>query len=211
MGCRASMTATVILILAACGTSMNNDVGSGDGVLDCDEGQVEQNAGIEAAFGDTEREVVSTALADWVNSGAELVEFPESESWAAVEDGHDLAVVTPEQNGDGRWVIHGASVCGAPQAGPAPIDGEIDCANGSSWFQQATFDPTIAGLASAKEALRQALRPYEEEYGGAITILDETVGSLVVDHREHVVAIATEVPAGGWAVGTVTGCNGYQL
>jgi hypothetical protein len=43
-----------------------------------------------------------------------------------------------------------------------------------------------------------------------VKVLEESLGSLVVNGREVVVAIATEMPAGGWLVLTLTGCGGFE-
>jgi hypothetical protein len=43
-----------------------------------------------------------------------------------------------------------------------------------------------------------------------VTVIGEGLGSLVVDGREVVVAIASEAPAGGWLVLTLTGCGGFE-
>lgn len=41
--------------------------------------------------------------------------------------------------------------------------------------------------------------------------VDDVTASLVVDEREVVIASAREVPAGGWVVGLIEGCGGFEL
>lgn len=202
--CGMAVIVTVIS-LTACGAP-SEVATSGDGTLDCDEGQVAQGVGVSSSAS-TEREVVEAALADWADSGAELVQFPATESWAAVLDGRDVAVVVPEVNGDGSWFISDVSVCGDPDVGPADIDGQLDCVNDESWFEQGSLDPDTPGVSTAEEAIRTSLTPHQERYGGEIILVDEDTGSIVVEGREQVVASALEVPAGGWAVATVSGCG----
>lgn len=199
------MVILAVISFAAC-AAPGEETASGDGALDCDDGQVAQGIGVDV-LGSTEREVVETALADWADSGARLVEFSAIESWAAVLDGRDVAVVTPEVNGDGSWFVGLVSVCGNPDSGPAPIDGQLDCVNDESWFEQASIDPDIAGDPTAEEAVRASLERFLDRYGGEIVMVYEDTGSIVVDEREQVVASAFEVPAGGWAVATVSGCG----
>ena len=204
--CRIAVIAAVVWLTACAAPSV--ETVSGDGTLDCDDGQVAQSVGVSSSAS-TEQEVVEAALAEWADAGAELVEFPETESWAAVVDGRDVAVVVPELNGDGSWFISNVSLCGDPDVGPAEIDGQLDCAYDESWIEQGSFDPDIPGDATAEEAIQASLAPHQERYGGEI-IVNETTGSIVVDGREQVVALATEVPAGGWAVATVSGCGAFN-
>jgi len=75
---------------------------------------------------------------------------------------------------------------------------------------QARIDPSIPGEPTPKEALRLALEPSQERYGGEIVFVDEDTASLVVQQREQVTANAVEVPAGGWAVSSVEGCQGHE-
>jgi hypothetical protein len=161
--------------------------------------------------GSTEAEVVEYALAKWVEGGAEIVELPEDESWAAVQDNRDVAIAYPEVEGNGTWVVHDVQVCGEPEMGPAPIDGTLDCANEASWVIQASFDPDIPGDPNPDDAVLEALGPYQDARGGEIVFIDENTASLVVEDREQVVASAIAVPAGGWAVSTVSGCEGYDI
>lgn len=194
-----------VIWLTACG-SPGEEMTSDDGVLDCADGQVAQSTGVTSSAS-TEREVVEAALAEWADSGAEIVEFPDTESWSAVLDGDDVAVVVPELNGDGSWFIGDVSVCGDPDIGPADIDGQLDCANDESWFEQGSLDPDTPGDPTAEGAIRASLVPYQERYGGEIILVDERTGSIVVEGREQVISLASEVSAGGWGVATVSGCG----
>jgi len=202
-----SVLVLLLVVLAACGTPAELSA-SGDGVLDCDNGQVHRRAGIRVS-GSTEAEVVEDALAEWVEEGAEIVELAGDESWAAVEDGRDVAIAYPEVEGDGAWVVYAVEVCGEPDTGPAPTDGSLDCANEANWVMQAGFDPDIPGDPNPEDAALKMLQAYEDAHGGEIVFIVDNTASLVVDDREQVVATAVEVPAGGWAVSTVSGCEGY--
>ena len=145
------------VVLAACGTPAESSA-SGDGVLDCDEGQVHRGADIRVS-GSTETEVVEDALAEWVEEGAEILELPGDESWAAVENGRDVAIAYPEVEGDGAWVVYDVQVCGEPDTGPAPTDGSLDCANEAGWNMQASFDPDIPGDPNPKTQPLRCCRP----------------------------------------------------
>ena len=201
--------AVLAVIVVACGQAAISSAEGSDGILDCAQGQVTRSADIEAR-GATEEEAAEKALAEWKSQGATLVLFPEAEVWSAVMDGRDVAVAVVEQNGDGTWVTHDVSICGEPDTGAAPIDGTLDCANGYRWVMQAGIDPSVPGEPTPEEALRFALEPFQKRYGGEIVFVDEDTASLVVQQRERVTANAVEVPAGGWAVSSVEGCQGYE-
>lgn len=203
-----SALVVLLIALAACGTPAESSA-SGDGVLDCGEGEVHRGAGIRVS-GSTEAEVVDKALAEWVEEGSEIVELAADESWAAVKDGRDVAIAYPEVEGDGSWVAV-MEVCGEPDTGPAPTNGSLDCANEANWSMQASFDPDIPGDPSPEDAVLDVIRPYQDAHGGEIVFIDENTASLLVDDREQVVASAVELPAGGWAVSTVSGCDRYDL
>jgi len=98
----------------------NSFVG-GDGILDCPDGELPRGADIEASAAD-EQAVVASALARWAEGGAELVALPAAQSWTAVVEGRDVAVVVPERSGDGSWTVRDVLVCGAPATGAAPLD-----------------------------------------------------------------------------------------
>ena len=203
--------AVVAVVIAACGIPVEPVSIPGDGVLDCDEGQVHRDAGITVS-GRTEQEVVAAALEEWTGADAELLEVPADQLWTAVNDGRDVAIAYPELTGDGTWVVHDVRICGEPDVGPAAIDGELDCANpDTSWVVQASIDQTIPGNPSAEGAIREVLEHYRERHGGDVVFIDEDTGSLVVGDREQVVVpFAMAIPAGGWAVVSVFGCEGYE-
>jgi hypothetical protein len=66
------------------------------------------------------------------------------------------------------------------------------------------------GLPTPDAALEKALEAFLRKRGGEMMLLDEGLGSLVIDGREMVVAIASEAPAGGWLVLTFTTCEGFE-
>ncbi len=200
------------LLAASCSgdtATVANAATPGDGQLDCEENEVAQGAGIEV-FADSEDEVVALALQTWTATGAELVALPPDESWSAVLDGRDVAIAYPERNGDGRWTVHAVSTCGPPVTGPANPDRSLDCANDFSWGESVSIDPTVPGLPTSDAALRSALGPFLDQHGGQYVVVGEGVASLVLEDREQVVAIATEVDAGGWAVLQISGCQGFE-
>ena len=182
---------------------------SGDGQLDCSDGQVTRGVDIEV-FADSEDDVVALALERWMSQGAILVALPPDESWAAVLDGRDVAIAYPEGNGDGRWTVHAVSTCEAPRTGPVPIDGRGDCANDFSWSEQGLIDPTIPGLPTAEEALMAALGPFLERHGGIFVMTGENWASMVIDGREQVLAQVVEVDAGEWVATLLAGCEGFE-
>lgn len=181
-------------------------VGSPDGLLDCGEGEVPRSGEVHTS-GDSEQQAVEQALAAWLEDGGSLATPTEAEVWSAVIEGREVAIAVPEQEGDGGWVVADVRVCGQPDIGPAQVDGSIDCAGDSYWDQQAMLDSETPGLDRPEEAIELALEPYLQGNDGEIVMIDENTGSLVVDDREQVVANATEVPAGGWAVSAMTGCS----
>lgn len=199
-----------LILLDACASGAGS--GSfvyGDGVLDCLDGQAVRSAEIDVSAGD-ELAVVAAALAQWTDEGGLLLELPSDESWSVGLNGRDVAIAYPEIDGTGSWVVHDVRTCGEPGTGPLAIDGELDCANESRWSIQATLDLAIPGLPSANDALRSALEPYVRRHGGEIVLIRNDIGSLVVQQREQVIALASEVPAGGWAVATLAGCDRFD-
>ena len=149
--------AFLALIVSACGQP-GEPSAAGDGVLDCAEGEIERGGGIFVA-GSSEEEVVSAALEEWVAQGAEVIRSHPDESWSAVLDGQEVAIAVPEQNGDGTWVVHAVSVCGAPEQGPADIDGSLDCQNDAHWLMQAGFAPDVIGDPTAEESVLEVIQP----------------------------------------------------
>jgi hypothetical protein len=66
------------------------------------------------------------------------------------------------------------------------------------------------GSPTPDAALEGMLGTFLRERGGEVMLFDEGLASLVVDGREVAVAIASEAPAGGWIVLTLTGCEGFE-
>lgn len=108
--------------------------------------------------------------------------------------------------------------CGGNDRGPAVDEtelaavGELDCADasvadGTKWAERPTFPPWIPGLPSAERAIRSALEPYRELYGGEVVLFVEDRGSLVVEQRERVTVIVFEARQGHWVVATVISCE----
>jgi len=233
LGPRVAVAVAFLLVLSACASVSDNDsveavstttsgpdsidaegvfgdTPSGDGTLDCLDGQIIRAVDIETA-GSSERAVIVDALAQWTSQGAVLVVLPSRGLWSAVLDGSDVAIALAELNGDGTWVVQDVQTCGEPETGPAEIDGELDCASDSSWGMMGAIDPTIPGVATSEEAVRSSLEWYADRYGGEIVLIGDGVGALVVDQREQVVARAIEVAAGGWVVTTLLGCDGFDF
>ena len=216
LGGLSALVVVCALVVSACSALPGAGSGdieasrSGDGVLDCGDGQVVRV--VDTAVSDTsETDVVRVALAEWTAGGGDTVAVPSLELWTVVIDGRDVAVAYPEINGDGTWTVHDVRTCGEPDTGPSTIDGEIDCATEFGWTIQGSIDPNIPGEASSpEEAIRATLERYAGRHGGDIALVGMTVGSLVVQQREVVVARATEVPAGGWVTITIVGCEGFE-
>ncbi len=216
LGGLSSLVVACALVVSACSAlpgvaSGNIEEGrSGDGVLDCGDGQVVR--AVATAVSDTlETDVVRVALAEWTAGGGDALAVPSLELWTVVVDGRDVAVAYPEINGDGTWTVHDVQTCGEPDTGPSTIDGEIDCATEFWWTIQGSIDPNTPGEASSpEEAIRVTLEGYARRHGGDIAPGEMMVGSLVVQQREVVVASATEVPAGGRVTLTIVGCEGFE-
>lgn len=206
MRLRLALAALGLFVTACSGATSGS---AADGVLDCDEGQVIRGVEI-VVTGTTEESVVEQALAEWVSKDASPVPFPSLEAWSAVLDGRDVALAVPEQNGDGTWIVHDVKTCGEPSTGPAPIDGELDCANDFMWIEQAAVEPGATGEATSQKALQMALNPFQQEHGGEILELGGDLGSLVVEGREQVVARVSELENGTWDTSVIRGCDGYQ-
>ena len=201
----------MLLVLNACGSSANNaSFVSGDGVLDCLDGQVVRSADIDVSA-ESELKAVAAALGRWTAEGADLVELPADESWSAALDGRDVAIAYPEVDGTGTWVVHDVRTCGEPETGPAVIDGKLDCSSDISWSVQGSVREDTAGSPTPQVELEQSLSPYLARHGGEVVVVEDQIGSLVVEGREVVVSIATEAPAGGWIVLTTGGCEGYEI
>lgn len=212
VGCRPA-TALIIAVLlaaaAACSSSEPAEVAAGDGVLDCPSGQVARSVDM-VVNADTQENAVADALAEWADAGAVLVPLPPDESWAAQIGDRDVALAYPERDGDGTWTVHDVRTCGEPDAGAAPIDGELDCATDEGWSQQAGIAADAIGSETARKALTAALAPHQDRHGGDIEFFGEAGASLVVDSREQVVAIASPLGNGTWVVATLSGCAGFD-
>lgn len=129
--------------------------------------------------------------------------------WSVIESNREIAVATPEQNGDGTWVVHDVQACGAPKASPAVVDGVLDCVSDRIWSEQATFALGAKGELDAQVAIAAALKPFNDRYGGEVVFHDTGTGSLVVGGREQVQARASAVPAGGFLIDVVQHCDGF--
>jgi hypothetical protein len=101
-----------------------------------------------------------------------------------------------------------AAGCGGAE--PAPAEGELDCETELTWSEEGSVPEGTAGLADPGDAVEAYLSPFMENHGGEIVMVDEDLGSLVVDGAEVVVGLATETPAGGWLVLTGLGCDGFD-
>jgi ABC-type glycerol-3-phosphate transport system substrate-binding protein len=101
-------------------------------------------------------------------------------------------------------------LAGCGGAHPASADGELDCQTELTWTEQGSVPEGTTGLANPEAAVEAYLSPFMENHGGVIVIVDESRGSLVVDHVEVVVGLASEAPAGGWLVLTGLGCDGFD-
>ncbi len=200
----------MLVAVGACGSGTGTGlVVPGDGVLDCEDGQVVRGVGISVSA-ESEQAAVAEALGQWTSQSAVAVAFPQNELWSASREGRDVAIAVPEVDGSGLWVVHDVQTCGAPDEGAAAIDGELDCASETRWSVQGSIDPSVPGLATGGEAVRTALAQYVQNHGGEVRLVGDQIGSLVVEQRERVIAIAIEVAAGGWAVSTVVGCDGFN-
>ncbi|MCL1595742.1 MAG: hypothetical protein M3132_15470 [Actinomycetia bacterium] len=210
------LAVAAMLVLGACTsasathTSESQTIRPGDGVLDCDDNQVVR--ALDISVSDTsEADVIRQAVTQWTDLGGVAEAVPSLELWTVVIDGRNVAVAYPEINGDNTWTVHDVQTCGEPDTGPAAIDGDSDCTTEFWWTVQGSIDPNTPGEASSpEEALRTTLNRYAGRHGGDIVLVDLTVGSLVVQQREVVVARATEVPAGGWVTITIVGCESFE-
>lgn len=86
----------------------------------------------------------------------------------------------------------------------------LDCPTDVTWVEQGSVLEGTVGSPTPEAALEETLAPFVGKLGGEVELLEEGLGSLVVDDREVVVAIAMEAPAGGWLVLTLTGCGGFE-
>lgn len=177
----------------------------GDGVLDCLDGRISERVNLDdPAMGSSERHVVEQALADYLEGEGEVRELSPDDSWMAIKDDRDVALVYPEETSDG-WSVEFVTVCGPAPVGLDSIDGSLDCPNGDTWGQDGTPAPDAVGAETAEIALREALAPFADKHGGEIMI-EGARGSLVSGFDERVVASATQMDNGTWVVVTIGGC-----
>ncbi len=90
------------------------------------------------------------------------------------------------------------------------IDGEIDCETDFPWSEEGTVPEGTPGFATADQAVEEYLAPFQANHGGDQQMIDEFTGSLVLEQREVVVAVATEASGGGWLVLTAFGCEDFD-
>lgn len=205
---RMSGVVAFLLLVSACSAG-SESAGAGDGVLDCRRGQVERSAGVDVT-GDTEEDAVGLALAQWTGDGAVLRENRSERSWYVTGDGRDVAIAYPEPNGLGTWDVQDVRICADPDTGPAAVDGELDCADENSWYVSGTPDVTTEGDARVEDAVREGLERFRQQFGGEIVLVGERGGSLVIENREQVRVNASEMPAGGWGILSMSGCGGFE-
>jgi hypothetical protein len=180
-----------------------------DAILDCVNGEVLRDAGPRVS-GATEEDVIAQAFAAWPGSSPIYVKDGYGKNrWVIVESGREIAIATPEMDGDNTWVVHDLQACGAPKTTPAVIDGVLDCVSDRTWQENLDFAADTKGSPTAHAALTAALKPFNDRYGGEI-VLHGGTGTLVVDAREQVLARASSAPAGGFLIGLIERCDGYE-
>jgi hypothetical protein len=180
-----------------------------DAILDCVNGEVLRDAGPRVS-GATEEDVIAQAFAAWPGSSPIYVKDGYGKNrWVIVESGREIAIATPEMDGDNTWVVHDLQACGAPKTTPAVIDGVLDCVSDRTWQENLDFPTDTKGSPTAQAALTAALKPFIDRYGGEV-VLNGGTGTLVVDAREQVLARASSAPAGGFLIGLIEHCDGYE-
>ncbi len=108
------------------------------------------------------------------------------------------------------------AACGDNETGPAADEegpvavGELGCPDGPFYgeFGSPNYRPEYPGLPSAEEAIRLALEPWMNRFGGEIVLFVADRGSLVVDQRELVTVTVYEVVSGEWVVSKLVSCRG---
>ena len=96
-----------------------------------------------------------------------------------------------------------------PQVVPDPnpeLDGEADCLDEPLWIMSSTLAPGTVGTDTPEEALRDALAAHQPDRA-SFTMISDRRASIVLDGREIATAHATQAPAGGYAVISITGCG----
>lgn len=90
------------------------------------------------------------------------------------------------------------------------LDGQPDCNHGEPWVAEASLDPEAPGHPTAKQAVREFLEQWHDQFGGEVAIVRDGVGALLIDGSEVVVAVSFQTAAGGFLVDRSTGCDGYE-
>lgn len=87
------------------------------------------------------------------------------------------------------------------------IDGTLDCENDLRFEQYWEREAGTQGASTPEQAVREALGTFSDDADGArIVMTDDNHGSVVVDNREVVTAVASEHER-GWFVMQATGCS----
>jgi hypothetical protein len=181
-----------------------------DAVLDCVDGEVLRSPEIRVV-GATEDDVVTNALASWPGSAPVRVKDGSGKDrWVAVDGDREIASATPEKNGDDTWVVHDVQACGAPKTTPAAIDGALDCVSDRTWQEIIDYAPDAEGKPTARDAVVEALKPFNDHYAGEVVLNGTGTGSLVVGGREQVLVHASAAPAGGFLVSLIEHCDGFE-
>ncbi len=113
-------------------------------------------------------------------------------------------------------VLTALAACGGNEGGPVvgeeepAVAGDLNCPNGPVWMERPSFPPAAQGSPSAGEAIRSALQPWIDRYGGEIVLFLEDRGSLVVAQAELVTVTVYEAPTGGWLVSTIVSCEPFD-
>jgi len=95
-------------------------------------------------------------------------------------------------------------------ANPA-LDGDLDCLTGIQWNAIFTIAPDASGPDNPEAALDQYLEPLRLRHDlDLVSHVRPGVGSLSVDGREVIVAYTVSVPAAGYFVERVKGCEPYS-
>lgn len=107
------------------------------------------------------------------------------------------------------------AACGGHEDGPSvgekdpAVVGELGCSE-PVWMERPSFPAAVQGSPTAEEAIRSALDPWMDRYGGEVVLFVEDRGSLVVEQNELVVVTVFEAPAGGWLVATLVSCEPFD-
>ncbi len=180
-----------------------------DGKLDCPAGEASQGqAASTDGFGSAE-EAAMAALGPWLADGAVMVALPD-EGHVAVMDNREVAYAIGELEGDGRYRATNVSRCAPVRTGPARIDGEPDCLDDAGWGMYGSIAEDAVGEPTPEAALLPEIVSYQTRFGGTIEFPSPVVASLVIDGREVVSTLATELPNRTWVGIWTVGCGGYE-